>query len=411
MRARDFITEVGDKPYRIGRWKYGMTNVMLPDGREMGISFEPLGDDPLSALLSFSVDGQLVTTGGGDAYRILATLTQALSEYVSSKYPELLVWGVDNQDSSRIRLFDRLANRWLQLSALSGYENLTERKDLWPEDLELVVNDMHGPGLKIYVLASPEYMDVLKEDTTANYDDPRGSTTLSESNVSRVIGPPVGKDGLLTTKMKEQLEASGYKYAGQGAEHSVWIGPDGYVYKIMPPRYIRSEVAQELQYGNVSPKRIYLTHSQRSFLDWVDYCRARPNNPFLPYYDDWQTYVMPYTRKIHGKRIKRYYVYIQCRTERLFPLPTEWSMNNLSLRITDGESIEDIINDPMSAVEILSHIGEDGFRLLYHTIQEIEELANSKGYRLDLHGDNFMVGEDGQIVINDPFFIDYTTTV
>lgn len=229
--------------------------------------------------------------------------------------------------------------------------------------------------------------------------------------VTSVIGPPVGKDGLLTTKMKEQLEASGYKYAGQGAEHSVWIGPDGYVYKIMPPRYIRSEVAQELQYGNVSPKRIYLTHSQRSFLDWVDYCRARPNNPFLPYYDDWQTYVMPYTRKIHGKRIKRYYVYIQCRTERLFPLPKEWSMNNLSLRITGGKSIEDIINDPMSAVEILSHIGEDGFRLLYHTIQEIEELANSKGYRLDLHGDNFMVGEDGQIVINDPFFIDYTAKI
>lgn len=248
-------------------------------------------------------------------------------------------------------------------------------------------------------------VELLEATTLSTSSDSNNADTIS------VVGPPASKNGLLTREMKEQLEAGGYKHLGHGAEHSVWLGPDGFVYKIMPPRYIRSEVAQQLQYGNVSPKRIYLTHSQRAFLDWVDYCRARPNNPFLPYYDDWQTHVRPVTRTLQGKKIKRYYVYIQCRTERLFPLPKEWAMNNLSLRITGGESIEDIINDPMSAVEVLSHIGEDGFRLLYYTIQEIEELANSKGYRLDLHSDNYMVGEDGQIVINDPFFIDYTATV
>ena len=162
MRAVDFITEVGNKPYRLGRWKYGSTATTLDDGREMRINFEPLGDDPLSAILSFSVDGALITTGGGDAYRIFATLTRAVNEYVSAKYPELLVWGVNENDSSRVKLFNHLAQRWLQLPALRGYENLTERKELWPEDLELVVTDTHGPGLKIYVLASEEYMEYLQ---------------------------------------------------------------------------------------------------------------------------------------------------------------------------------------------------------------------------------------------------------
>lgn len=162
MRAVDFITEIGDKPYKIGRWKYGSTTVLLSDGREMRINFEPLYNNIDNILLSFSVDDSLKTTGGGDAYRIFATLTRAVNDYVSSKYPELLIWGVNQEDASRVKLFNHLAQRWLQLPALRGYENLTEHKDLWPEDLEIAVDDMHGPGLKIYVLASPEYMEYLQ---------------------------------------------------------------------------------------------------------------------------------------------------------------------------------------------------------------------------------------------------------
>lgn len=241
------------------------------------------------------------------------------------------------------------------------------------------------------------------------------SSDSDNANTIEVVGPPAGKDGLLTREIKNQLEQQGYKFIDHGAEHSVWLGPDGYVYKIMPPRYIRSEVAQELQYGNVSPEQIYLTHSQRAFLEWVDYCRAHPNNPFLPYYDDWQTYIRPVTRNLQGKETTRYYVYIQCRTERLFPLPKSWkdSMSNLSIRMKHYEPIDSIIDDPKGAIEILSHIGNkpNEFPLLYRTVQHLQRWAEIHGYRLDLHGDNYMVGEDGQIVINDPFFIDYTAKV
>lgn len=162
MRAQDFITEIGNKPYKMGRWKYGTSSTRLPDGRILSISFEPIYSDPNYVLLSFSVDDALITTGGGDAYRIFATLTRAVNNYVDSNYPELLVWGVNEKDSSRVKLFNRLTQRWLQLPALRGYENLTEHKELWPEDLELAVDDMHGSNLKIYVLASEEYMEYLQ---------------------------------------------------------------------------------------------------------------------------------------------------------------------------------------------------------------------------------------------------------
>jgi len=48
--------------------------------------------------------------------------------------------------------------------------------------------------------------------------------------------------------------------------------------------------------------------------------------------------------------------------------------------------------------------GRQQFLLLANTIEQLDKLADRKGYRLDLHGGNFMLGSDGEIVINDPFF-------
>lgn len=158
MRAQEFIIETGDKPYRLPHPnKYGQSIGILPDGREFRINFERLDLD--TVLFSFSVDDELGITGGGDAVRIFSTVAVALNNYVGSNYPPLIVWAAKINERSRIKLYDRLAERFLSLPNLSNYYiNLTNRTDLWPEDLEQSVIEMHGRNLKIYVLASSEYL-------------------------------------------------------------------------------------------------------------------------------------------------------------------------------------------------------------------------------------------------------------
>jgi hypothetical protein len=48
--------------------------------------------------------------------------------------------------------------------------------------------------------------------------------------------------------------------------------------------------------------------------------------------------------------------------------------------------------------------GKKELQLLAKTIAQLEYIADNKGYRLDLHQGNFMLGSDGEIVINDPFW-------
>lgn len=162
MRAVDFITEIGNRPYRLPHPnKYGQSIGILPDGREFRINFERLDFD--TVLFSFSVDDEVGITGGGDAVRILSTVSAALNNYVGLNYPQLIVWAAKIRETSRIKLYDRFAERFLSLSNLSNYYvNLTNRTDLWPNDLEQRVTEMHGRDLKIYVLASFEYMDYVR---------------------------------------------------------------------------------------------------------------------------------------------------------------------------------------------------------------------------------------------------------
>ena len=49
--------------------------------------------------------------------------------------------------------------------------------------------------------------------------------------------------------------------------------------------------------------------------------------------------------------------------------------------------------------------GEKELKLLAKTISDLKQIAKAKGYILDLHDGNFLLGGDGEIVINDPFHV------
>lgn len=162
MKLIDFLTEVGDKPYQLpSRWQHNGDNtskktVQLPSGNYLEIE---ISEENRMALVNFYVNGSQKITGDGDAIKIFSTVGNAINDYVKKKRPNIICFTGHIFDSSRIRLYDRLANRWLTMPGLSGYKNLTDHEELWPEDLVYFMDMIQDlTDQKIYVLASPNWM-------------------------------------------------------------------------------------------------------------------------------------------------------------------------------------------------------------------------------------------------------------
>jgi hypothetical protein len=165
MRSREFITEIGDQPYKTpARWRYVGTDmdemrVTLPDGRYLTLVVE---HEQQWAVFTFLVDDEQYITGGGDAYRIFSTAAAAASDWVRKRKPMYFAFTAsiegrpDNRPPSRPKLYDRMAQRLLTLPVFSGWTDITNRPDLWPEGFARYMDDRNpGIDLKTYVLASP----------------------------------------------------------------------------------------------------------------------------------------------------------------------------------------------------------------------------------------------------------------
>lgn len=151
---------------------------------------------------------------------------------------------------------------------------------------------------------------------------------------------------------------------------------------------------------------IQLTDAQKTFKGFADFCMAHKGNQYLPQFFGWETFIF------EGKQ------YLQIRMERLFEFKghSGWAevleamadavvgrltMDGfISTRIKYSSGDED---DP-DALELFTHLGKDGIKLLWTTIEKLRDMARRYGWQLDLHSGNFMLGSDGEIVISDPFW-------
>lgn len=162
MRANDFIAEIGNRPYQMKpRWTgdgsgYFEKTAILPNGKGLEININHEGD---FALVNFYVDQSQRLTGGGDAVAIFSTVINELQDFVRKRRPLLLVFTGSHDDPSRVKLYDRLANRLVTTPAFNGYKNISDYEELWPDDLQYSMDDIQDvTGQKTYVLASPQYM-------------------------------------------------------------------------------------------------------------------------------------------------------------------------------------------------------------------------------------------------------------
>lgn len=203
-------------------------------------------------------------------------------------------------------------------------------------------------------------------------------------------------EALMNPEIKKILTQKGYKFLGKGQDQDVYLAPDGTILKIFG-----------FERGSQG-----LSRGQQSFVDFANFCMKNPNNPFLPQFGGWEPF------EFKGQR------YLQIKCERLFDFqkakagPIAQQLDELAERVAHygaEKGFERFMEynydrygaaDEQRAVGSLIALlgGEAEVRLLCKTIEQLDKLASQKGYRLDLHSGNFMLGSDGEIVINDPFF-------
>lgn len=165
MRAQEFIVEFGDKPFPMKkRWSYDgydqfQKTAVLPNNNHLDITINLFGS---FALVNFYVNGSQQLTNTGGSVEIFSTVLAQMQDFVRKKKPQIVAFTGNYDDPSRIRLYDRIAQRLETLPAFRGYKNITNREDLWPEHLQYGMDDIQDiSGQKTYVIASPQYLRSL----------------------------------------------------------------------------------------------------------------------------------------------------------------------------------------------------------------------------------------------------------
>lgn len=180
------------------------------------------------------------------------------------------------------------------------------------------------------------------------------------------------------------LKKKGYKRLGAGVDQTAYVEPGtGLVLKVF---------GTQRSVGN------RFTKDHKMFFKWYEFCTANKTNPFLPEFFGHDTFLY------QGDR------YLQIRTERLFPVPSNIrdSLESLAFNAKMNRDLDPFLHnhqydDDVSRLVVL--LGKQGLEKLSQTIKQVVALGRKYGYMIDLHSGNFMMGSDGQVVINDPWVV------
>lgn len=189
-------------------------------------------------------------------------------------------------------------------------------------------------------------------------------------------------------KIDKILAKKGYKKLGSGVDQTAYLEPGtGYVLKI---------------FGTQGGEGFSADH--KMFFAWAKYCMKNSNNPFLPRFGGYDSFVLD------GDR------YLQIRQE---PLQSAGRMGvalevmanaveDEGIRELDEltDYIEDYFDEYAGAYQkLLKQLGPQKTQLMLDTINRLYALGNKSGWGFDLHAGNFMQRADGTPVIVDPWVV------
>jgi hypothetical protein len=126
LRPTAGVAEGFDQPYPL-KWEksdYGDMDALakLPDGSPLSIMFNLADMSENDWGVEFYRNNSQSVTGEGDAYRVFATVLNAISQFIKKKKPDTLFFtAVKEEDptGSRAKLYDRLVQKY---ATGSGYD-------------------------------------------------------------------------------------------------------------------------------------------------------------------------------------------------------------------------------------------------------------------------------------------------
>ena len=136
MKANEIITELLDPETAFPiKWDkqfagHGEFHAFAQDkdGREIGISFTPVGDDGSATEVVFTRGGTHEMTGKGDAARVMATVIKAIKIFVEQYKPRYLVFSAKST-GGRASAYSAMIRR-----AADGYKLLNPEE--YPSELD-----------------------------------------------------------------------------------------------------------------------------------------------------------------------------------------------------------------------------------------------------------------------------------
>jgi hypothetical protein len=256
------------------------------------------------------------------------------------------------------------------------------------------------PTWKIKILFIPQESGKIQGFYPCNIIQERhkNSSALEETEIK------LDEWSKFDTNINTVLRQKGYKKLGSGVDQKAYLEPGtGQVLKIFGTQDSTHSVDSTVTY----------TNDHKMFFKFADYCMKNSNNPFLPKFDGWETFI--FDNK----------TYLQIRQEKLSKIP-EASGNSIECisdyikHIPDNEKTSDKIVRSIKTVfsgqtyydyEILKEItriekllGPDGFAQFLLTMSELCQIAKNNGYGWDLHADNVMLRNKIPVII-DPWVI------
>ena len=193
-----------------------------------------------------------------------------------------------------------------------------------------------------------------------------------------------------SNKIDRILKAKGYKRLGAGVDQTAYLEPGtGLVLKV---------------FGTQGGESFSADH--KMFFAWAKYCMKNADNPFLPRFAGYESFVLD------GDR------YLQIRQEPLKPLGVAGHVLELLATAIEDEGIrtleeaEEFIKDfneqyVSTLKKLKQQLGSGGLDLMFSTMLRLYLFGKKNGWHFDLHAGNFMQRVNGTPVIVDPWALGY----
>ena len=203
-------------------------------------------------------------------------------------------------------------------------------------------------------------------------------------------------EAVIDQKIREILEDKGYKFLGAGIDQQAYLEPSsGQVLKIFGTQFGK---------GLTTSGKPQFTKGQKMFFFWAKYCMDRQNNPFLPKFYGFESFMF------NGNP------YLQIRQEKLNEndviglavaragVNISWSAHRLNASNVFHELGTEAEHDGEKWFnQLTKNLGREKTALLLSTILDLFNISDKKNWYWDLHNDNVMSRGSDFPVIVDPW--------